>query len=255
GLAVPVNSGFYYDLRFVPYLIGSVYGGRNVALFLTLLVILIRIPYGGSGLWVNIANFGIFSILVMAVSPCLLKVKQKFRILLMAMIAFLYAFPAYLVPALYNQFFTIPDFSIYIASLTLSTFVVVYLKELLRDYHALQKEAAELEKMQVVSQLAASFSHEVRNPLTTVKGFLQLIEERVQEETVKRYTSIALEEANRATGIIEDYLTFAKPHEGKVENINLADSIEKIIQLLGLYSNQQGICLKKNISVNAIICG
>lgn len=255
GLAVPVNSGFYYDLRFVPYLIGSVYGGRNVALFLTLLVILIRIPYGGSGLWVNIASFGIFSILVMAVSPCLLKVKQKFRILLMAMIAFLYAFPAYLVPALYNQFFTIPDFSIYIASLTLSTFVVVYLKELLRDYHALQKEAAELEKMQVVSQLAASFSHEVRNPLTTVKGFLQLIEERVQEETVKRYTSIALEEANRATGIIEDYLTFAKPHEGKVENINLADSIEKIIQLLGPYSNQQGICLKKNISVNAIICG
>ena len=66
--------------------------------------------------------------------------------------------------------------------------------------------------MEIVSQLAASISHEVRNPLTVVKGFTQLLKtQNLTPESRDEYIKHILEELNRAQEIIDDYLTFAKP--------------------------------------------
>lgn len=60
------------------------------------------------------------------------------------------------------------------------------------------------EKLNTLGELAASIAHEVRNPLTVVKGFLQLMQ---QEEKGKNYDylSLVLSELGRAESIINDY--------------------------------------------------
>ena len=52
---------------------------------------------------------------------------------------------------------------------------VVYFNEVLKDALCMRSKLIKMEKMEIVSQLAASISHEVRNPLTVVKGFTQLL--------------------------------------------------------------------------------
>ncbi|WP_420872024.1 histidine kinase dimerization/phospho-acceptor domain-containing protein [Cohnella rhizosphaerae] len=62
----------------------------------------------------------------------------------------------------------------------------------------------------MISDLAASVAHEVRNPLQVTRGFLQLLAGRGDSES-KKHFNIAVSELDRASGIITDFLTFAKP--------------------------------------------
>ena len=78
------------------------------------------------------------------------------------------------------------------------------------NFQVLQK-LIKAEKLQTVSHLAASISHEVRNPLTAVRGFIQLLSEDISTHSRKDYADIAITELDRATEVINDYLTFAKP--------------------------------------------
>src|SRR5207253_2690904 len=61
------------------------------------------------------------------------------------------------------------------------------------NFQVLQK-LVKAEKIQLVSHLAASISHEVRNPLTASRGFIQMLSEDVSDQTRKSYANIALQE-------------------------------------------------------------
>lgn len=66
--------------------------------------------------------------------------------------------------------------------------------------------------MTIVSELAASVAHEVRNPLTVVRGFVQLLfnDETLQNKSSADYKKLVLSELDRAQGIITNYLDMAK---------------------------------------------
>ncbi|MFP3360290.1 histidine kinase dimerization/phospho-acceptor domain-containing protein, partial [Planococcus sp. SIMBA_143] len=83
--------------------------------------------------------------------------------------------------------------------------------EVFLNQFKLLQSVMEGQKLEVVSHLAASISHEVRNPLTVSRGFLQLIENDLKSKQTKDYMELAINELDRATEIINDYLTFAKP--------------------------------------------
>ena len=56
---------------------------------------------------------------------------------------------------------------------------IVYINEVIKDAVLMRSKLIKMEKMEIVSQLAASISHEVRNPLTVVKGFTQLLKHKI----------------------------------------------------------------------------
>lgn len=252
---VPSGFGYLHDLRVIPFLIGSVYGGRKVTVGLTLFMIFIRFPFGGDGFWLNLLIYLILGCALYLLGRHLQKVKQNYRIACITFVAFVYVIPAYFFPSAYFGFFDLKIFVTYLLTLSASAFFVTYLIELLRNYQLLQINAVKYEKMQVVSQLAASIGHEVRNPLTTVKGFLQLLKERSPDETNKRYAQIALEESIRATEIIEDYLSFAKPHGDKNSSIHVNEAVLKVAEILTPFANEQGIIIHTNLSNDVVIKG
>jgi len=111
------------------------------------------------------------------------------------------------------------------------------------------RELQKAEKMNAVGQLAASVAHEIRNPMTVVKGFLQIFyaKEHMSEEE-RTYIKLMIEEMNRAETIINDYLSLAKPDVDQSQKIDGADLANKVIDLMHSYAMMgKGIHFIKNI--------
>jgi rsbT co-antagonist protein RsbR len=103
-----------------------------------------------------------------------------------------------------------------------------------------------------IGEMAAGIAHEVRNPLTAVKGFLQLLEQTYNQE----YTKIAQNELDRAIHILNDLMSVSKPEfvQEKQMTFNLCSEIESILLL---FQNQlyEINVMKKLENENSMILG
>lgn len=86
----------------------------------------------------------------------------------------------------------------------------------------MEMEMARLERLNLIGQMAAGLGHEVRNPMTTVRGFLQLLKNKEGLSNYKDYFELMLEELDRANNIITQYLSLVKKKTTKKlkQNIN-----------------------------------
>ncbi|UVI31121.1 sensor histidine kinase [Paenibacillus spongiae] len=114
--------------------------------------------------------------------------------------------------------------------------VVKYSQELEVYNHQLQRS----EKMEIISQLAASVAHEVRNPMQVTRGFLQLLGENAQLDRERNYLKLAIDELDRAASIITNYLTFAKPQLEEMTILNLHDELRQVEGIIVPLANLQG---------------
>ncbi|GIP29846.1 hypothetical protein J23TS9_49760 [Paenibacillus sp. J23TS9] len=128
--------------------------------------------------------------------------------------------------------------------------ILMYSKELEMFNMELQRS----EKMEIISELAASVAHEVRNPLQVTRGFLQLLLEKSINKD-REYLTLALKELDRASGIITDFLTFAKPEIDQVQLLDLADEFRHIEGILIPLANFQGSKITSRIPKNLYIEG
>lgn len=78
------------------------------------------------------------------------------------------------------------------------------------EYRKLQSEMTRLDQMHTLGEIAAGLAHEIRNPMTTVNGFLQLLLKDKDFNDKKEYLEIMIEELNRANGIIGEFLNLAR---------------------------------------------
>jgi len=96
------------------------------------------------------------------------------------------------------------------------------LKHEVEKRERIEHEVAKLERLNVIGQLAAGLAHEVRNPMTTIRGFLQLLQHKPNLHTYKNYFDLMIEELDRTNMIITDFLSIAKnqPTELKRQCLN-----------------------------------
>jgi len=243
-LSVKAGDGYLYDLRFIPFLLGGLYGGKKITIGLGSFLLFIRFLLGGDGFWLALLLIIIATICIFVIIPSYYKKPLWCKLTTISIFSAVYALISYLLPALLFGFHDFKAFAIYSIVSIASTFFVTYLIEILKTSYLLQIEALKSEKIEIVSHLAASISHEMRNPLTSVIGFLQLIKENEHTSCKnKTYAMYAIDEANRASEIINDYLTFAKPLSNEECIINIKYKINECLDIL------QPISLKQNIEV------
>jgi len=86
----------------------------------------------------------------------------------------------------------------------------------------MEQEIARLDRLHLVGEIAAGIGHEIRNPMTTMRGFLQLLRSKKDCAQYKSYYDLMIEELDRANSIISEFLFLArnKPVSLKILNIN-----------------------------------
>jgi PAS domain S-box-containing protein len=84
------------------------------------------------------------------------------------------------------------------------------------------QELMKLDRLNLIGQMAAGISHEIRNPMTTVRGFLQMLGEKEDAQKYQDYYQIMIEELDRANTIITEFLSISrnKFDEQKLQNLN-----------------------------------
>ncbi|MFB9275010.1 ATP-binding protein [Cohnella cellulosilytica] len=110
---------------------------------------------------------------------------------------------------------------------------VVAIAEISRNITA-RKQSEEVirrtEKLSVIGQLAAGVAHEIRNPLTTLRGFVQL--GRKQGTLSAAYLDIMLPELDRINLIVSEFLVLAKPQLSQFRPTDIAELLRDILSLL-----------------------
>ncbi|MBD0379257.1 ATP-binding protein [Paenibacillus sedimenti] len=94
-----------------------------------------------------------------------------------------------------------------------------------REEHMLRSE-----KLRVVGELASGMAHEIRNPLTTVKGFLQL--SKANGYNIENWYSMIMDEIDRMSDLTAEFLQFSKPHSTQFRVHSLHECVLKVISLM-----------------------
>ncbi|MFD1676207.1 PAS domain S-box protein [Alicyclobacillus fodiniaquatilis] len=111
------------------------------------------------------------------------------------------------------------------------------------------------EKLSAVGQLAAGVAHEIRNPLTALKGFLQLLQVE-SRENVKEYCDIMQNELNRIEMILSELLVLAKPQGMNFEPRKINVILKDVIALLETQAilNNVTIIQRFDMPVPVVLC-
>jgi PAS domain S-box-containing protein len=108
--------------------------------------------------------------------------------------------------------------------------------------HELIESMRRNDQLETVSQMAASIAHEVRNPMTSVQGFLQLISREVDpSSTHSMYLHVMEEDLKRINSIITEYLNFSRMGSDSLEDVWIGTLLTNTYTLLQSEANLKGI--------------
>lgn len=112
----------------------------------------------------------------------------------------------------------------------------------------LRKKMEQQEKLAILGQMAAGIVHEIKNPLTSIKGFNQMILERTQEDLTRDFSEIIAGEADALNRVITDFLAFAKPRKPLLREVSLNKLLSSIEDIIGPQLFLKGIDFQLNLS-------
>jgi len=122
----------------------------------------------------------------------------------------------------------------------LASFAVAILSNLLAEQarksknqlSAMKEHIKRVEKMAAIGEMAAGLAHEIKNPLASLSGSIQLLQDdRPFDNEQDNLMRIVLREADRLSSLVNDFLLFARPQTGKVVPLDLERAIVETVQL------------------------
>ncbi|EJS04309.1 sensor histidine kinase [Bacillus mycoides] len=250
-----------YNFHPVPIVSGFLYGGI-VGLIPTIIYVAYEWIFKGLS-WLPMVEVIFLSIIPLFLSKKWSLFSRDKKLILAFMIASFYVLVSLVVGMLNVLLET--GFTPYISNLysgyifaslimVMTMVFQVYLTEYLNENALLRTEMQKSEKLNIVSELAASVAHEVRNPLTVVRGFIQLLES-TEDVKNKDYMRLVLAELDRAEQIISDYLNLARPQIEKKEHICLSAQLIEMTTLMSSFAAMQGVYLQVEISESLYTIG
>ena len=115
----------------------------------------------------------------------------------------------------------------------------------LTEVRTLRREVARSQRLASVGRLAAGVAHEIRNPLSSIKGFATYFKERYPDRPEDQQTAdIMIQEVDRLNRVVGQLLEFARPISIKPKTISLEDLLNDAVRLI------KERAAEKNITVN-----
>jgi two-component system, sporulation sensor kinase E len=112
-----------------------------------------------------------------------------------------------------------------------------------------EKQMLSAEKFSLMGKLAVGIAHEIRNPLTSIMGIVQLLREKyVSSETYYRFMNIMHDELNNLKTSVTDFVHMAKPSVPEKKEVIIQHIINETVQLMTSQANINGILLTTNLT-------
>jgi signal transduction histidine kinase len=128
---------------------------------------------------------------------------------------------------------------------------------LLRRKH--EKTELELERskhLSIIGEMTASVAHEIKNPLASLKGAVEIINDKSTEEDKKvEFKNIAISEIKRIDNTVKDFLMFSRSQKPNLTKLNLSESIHTAIKQIEKQASEHNISIEAEIDSNLLISG
>jgi len=111
----------------------------------------------------------------------------------------------------------------------------------------LEAELARLDRLNLVGEMAASIGHEIRNPLTVVRGYLQMYQLKNGSDEYSEQFKTMIEELDRANSIISEFLSLSKNKAVELKPNNLNDIIRTMLPLIQAEACRLGLDITVNL--------
>lgn len=114
-----------------------------------------------------------------------------------------------------------------------------------------QKQLLLADKLSSLGRIAAGIAHEVKNPLTSIKGMSQTIEKAIiekDEETIKDFNEVVPKELDRINTLVENLLKFGRPPKLLISSVDINPLLESTLKLFENPLKKNKIKLNKNLN-------
>jgi two-component system, sporulation sensor kinase B len=242
-----VFPGHMYDLRLIPLLIGILYGGWKTGGFLALVLFGYRYWLGDDGFYTTLFSYPWGIALAMYLSPRFRQSNRHRRQkIVIGLTLLLTSFITVVSLVRFDQYSprVLEFFLIYMCMNVLAAWLSHYLIEMIQENKAMRMEMQHAEKMHLIGELAASIAHEIRNPMTVARGFIQLLSQQEKDEQRSSYMQIVIQELDRAEAIINDYLSFTKPQFEQRETVDVANLVQQVTGVISSYAILKGVIIR-----------
>ncbi len=100
---------------------------------------------------------------------------------------------------------------------------------------SLDEQIQRSDRLAMIGQIAAGTAHEIRNPLTSIKGFLQVLKYGLVEKGLlkeQEYTDIMLKEIDRINDLVSEFLLLSKPRHASYEEVDVAAVFSELLPII-----------------------
>jgi two-component system, NtrC family, sensor histidine kinase HydH len=109
-------------------------------------------------------------------------------------------------------------------------------------------------KLSIIGQMAAGVAHEIKNPLASIKGAVEIVAgDTATAEEKQEFHGIINKEIKRIDSTVKEFLEFARPRETALHRINLGETVHGSLKQLQSQINQAGLEIKAEIADNIYI--
>lgn len=121
----------------------------------------------------------------------------------------------------------------------------------LSEIKELQERVHRTEKLAMVGSLSASVAHEIRNPLSSIKGFAQFLGKSFEEGTQQsKYSKMMVKEVDRINGVVNDLLTFARPMSVVPSLTDVESLLNHVVSLVTVDAKEKNVEVQYSCSTD-----
>ena len=102
-----------------------------------------------------------------------------------------------------------------------------------------------VDRLKTLGEVAAGLAHEIRHPLASIRGALEIIGARSTADTPEaEFSRLALAEVQRLDNLVWEFLRYARPHKPDLRPTSLSDVVERAVALLSVQAERVGVTLR-----------
>jgi two-component system sensor histidine kinase HydH len=120
----------------------------------------------------------------------------------------------------------------------------------LRDSH---EQIRRIDRLKTLGEVATGLAHEIRHPLASIRGALEIIEARSQMETPEaEFSRLGMAEVDRLDHLVWEFLRYARPHDPELRSVSLHEIVERVVRLLRVETERAQVRLETEDAVTML---